>query len=98
MLCMKFSRFTLRKYFDTKNHQIDHIKQMLMAVNAHIAASSLTNTGFALAASSVAVGMNLSLELSALIGSWASRGIASLLSQSVLFNQTTVSGAPYDLP
>lgn len=59
--------------------QIDHIKKMLMTVNVHIAASSLTNTGFALAAaSSVAVGMNLSLEISALVGGWTSRGIASV--------------------
>ncbi len=59
--------------------QIEHIKQMLMAVNIHIAASSLTNTGFALAAAaSVVVGMNLSLEVSALVGGWASRGIASV--------------------
>ncbi|MDU3717929.1 MAG: hypothetical protein E7G14_21580, partial [Klebsiella michiganensis] len=49
--------------------QLEHIKQLLMAVNIHIAASSLTNTGFALAtASFVAAGMNLSLELSALAG------------------------------
>lgn len=59
--------------------QIEHIKQMLMAVNVHIAASSLTNTGFALAAAAfVAVGMNLSLEVSALVGGWASSGIASV--------------------
>ncbi|WP_025901995.1 hypothetical protein [Tatumella sp. UCD-D_suzukii] len=59
--------------------QIDHIKKMLMAVNIHIAASSFTNAGFALAASSsVAVGMNLSLEISALVGNWASRGGASV--------------------
>ncbi|ROR94325.1 hypothetical protein [Raoultella terrigena] len=46
--------------------QIEHIKKMLMAVNVHIAASSLTNAGFALAAAtSVAVGMNLSLKMSA---------------------------------
>lgn len=49
--------------------QIEHIKQMLMAVNIHIAASSLTNAGFALAtASFVAAGMNLSLEISTLTG------------------------------
>lgn len=49
--------------------QLEHIKQLLMAVNIHIAASSLTKAGFALAtASLVAAGMNLSLELSALIG------------------------------
>ncbi|POT55282.1 hypothetical protein C3432_23645 [Citrobacter amalonaticus] len=59
--------------------QIDHIKQMLMAVNIHIAATSLTNLGFALAAaSSVAFGMNLSLKISSLVGNWASRGIASV--------------------
>lgn len=59
--------------------QIENIKQMLMAVNVHIAASSLTNTGFALAAAAfVAVGMNLSLEVSALVGGWASSGIASV--------------------
>lgn len=42
---------------------------MLMAVNVHIAASSLTGAGFALAvASAVAIGMNLSLDMSALVG------------------------------
>lgn len=46
--------------------QIEHIKKMLMAVNVHIAASSLTNAGFSLAAAtSVAVGMNLNLKMSA---------------------------------
>lgn len=51
------------------SEQLEHIKQMLMAVNIHIAASSLTNAGFALAtASSVAAGLNLSLEISALVG------------------------------
>ncbi|OMP93718.1 hypothetical protein [Raoultella terrigena] len=49
--------------------QIEHIKKMLMAVNVHIAASSLTKVGFALAAAtSVAVSMNLRLELSSLAG------------------------------
>ena len=49
--------------------QIEHIKKMLMAVNVHIAASSLTSAGFALAtASAVAFGMNLSLDMSALAG------------------------------
>lgn len=49
--------------------QLEHIKQMLMAINVHIAASSLTAHGFALAvATSVAVGMNLNLEISALTG------------------------------
>lgn len=51
------------------SEQLEHIKQMLMTVNIHLAASSLTNAGFALAtASFVAAGMNLSLELSALAG------------------------------
>lgn len=64
----------LKIYFEEifKNktsEQLKRIKQMLMAVNIHIAASSLTNAGFALAtASFVAAGMNLSLELSALVG------------------------------
>lgn len=51
------------------SEQLEHIKKMLMAVNIHIAASSLTSAGFALAtASFVAAGMNLSLELSAIAG------------------------------
>lgn len=51
------------------NDQLEYIKKKLMAVNIHIAASSLTSAGFALAtASFVAAGMNLSLELSALAG------------------------------
>ncbi|MEL4867801.1 hypothetical protein AAEU41_02975 [Pantoea agglomerans] len=54
---------------DKTTEQLERIKQMLMAVNIHIAASSLTNVGFALAtASFVAAGMNLSLEISALAG------------------------------
>lgn len=57
--------------------QLEHIIQILMALNVHIAASSLTNTGFALAvASAVDIGMNLSLEMSALAGRWTSGGIA----------------------
>ncbi|MNG66413.1 hypothetical protein D3C79_246990 [compost metagenome] len=59
--------------------QLEHIKKILMAVNVYIAASSLTNTGFALAvASAVTIGMNLSLDMSALAGGWASRGIAAV--------------------
>lgn len=59
--------------------QLEHIKKILIAVNIHIAANSLTNTVFALAvAASVAVGMNLSLELSAQIGGWTSRGIVAV--------------------
>lgn len=49
--------------------QLEHIKQMLMAVNIHIAASYLTGHGFALAvAASVSVGMNLSLNMSVFAG------------------------------
>lgn len=49
--------------------QIERIKEMLMAVNVHIASSSLTKAGFAFAvATSVAVGLNLSLDISALTG------------------------------
>lgn len=59
--------------------QLERIKQMLMAVNIHIAASSLTNAGFALAtASFVAAGMNLSLELSALAGRRAGGVVGAL--------------------
>jgi len=59
--------------------QLEHIKQLLMAVNIHIAASSLTNAGFALAtASYVAAGMNLSLELSALAGRRAGQVVGGI--------------------
>ena len=59
--------------------QLEHIKKMLMAVNIHIAASSLTNAGFAFAAAStVAVGMNLNLEISALAGGWVLRGVTGV--------------------
>ncbi|MEM6161394.1 hypothetical protein AAH446_12725 [Erwinia sp. P6884] len=73
----------LKTYFEKifkykTSDQIEQIKQMLMAVNIHIAANYLTNAGFTLAAaSSVALGMNLNLEISALAGGWASRGIAT---------------------
>jgi len=56
--------------------QIDHIKKLLMSVNIYIAASSLTNAGFALAtASYVAVGMNLTYQMTALTSNWVSKGI-----------------------
>jgi len=49
--------------------QLEHIKQMLMAVNVHIAANSLTKAGFILAtATSVAVGMNINHDLRAIAG------------------------------
>ncbi|WP_410751030.1 hypothetical protein [Citrobacter sp. U14242] len=61
------------------SNQLEHIKQLLMAVNVHIAASSLTNTGFALAtASFVATGLNLSLELSALAGRRAGQVVGGI--------------------
>lgn len=57
--------------------QIEHIKKMLMAVNVHIAASSLTSSGVALAtASAIAIGMNLSLDMSALAGGRAAGVLA----------------------
>lgn len=71
----------LRIYFEEIfkykiSDQLEHIKQQLMAVNVHIAASSLTSVGFMLAvASAVRIGLNLSLGISALAGTWASRGI-----------------------
>lgn len=61
---------------DKTTEQLERIKQMLMAVNIHIAASSLTNVGFALAtASFVAAGMNLNLEISALAGRRAGQAV-----------------------
>ncbi|HAT1645560.1 TPA: hypothetical protein I8Y12_001428 [Raoultella planticola] len=51
------------------SEQLEHIKKMLMAVNVHIAASSLTGYGFILAVtSSVTVGMSLSLDMRILAG------------------------------
>lgn len=73
----------LRVYFEQifqykTSEQLENIKRKLMAVNVHIAASSLTNTGFALAvAYYVAIGMNLRLEMSALIGGKA-RGVVAV--------------------
>lgn len=64
----------LRVYFEQifqykTSEQLENIKRKLMAVNVHIAANALTNAGFALAvAYCVAIGMNLSLTMSALIG------------------------------
>lgn len=64
----------LKLYFEEifkykTSDQIERIKQMLMAVNVHIAASSLTSAGFALAvASAVTIGLNLNLNMSALAG------------------------------
>jgi len=64
----------LRIYFDEifkhkANEQLEHIKKALMAVNVHIAATTLTSAGYALAvATSVRIGLNLSMQLSALAG------------------------------
>lgn len=74
----------LRLYFgevfkNKTSEQLEHIKKSLMAVNVHIAASSLTSAGYALAvASSMRIGLNISLELSALTGTWVTRGIAAV--------------------
>lgn len=65
--------------------QIEHIKQMLMAVNVHIAASSLTSAGFALAvASAVTLGMNLSLDMSALVGGRTAGFLAGVAAYGVI--------------
>jgi hypothetical protein len=49
--------------------QLEYIKKKLVTLNVHIAASSLTNAGFAMAAASaVRMGLNLSMEISALTG------------------------------
>ncbi|PCP34678.1 hypothetical protein CQA07_27055, partial [Klebsiella pneumoniae] len=69
--CIRYAQaIILNKYSKTKlSEELERIKRILMAVNIHIAASSLTNAGFALAtASFVATGINLNLELSALAG------------------------------
>ncbi|MEI9482907.1 hypothetical protein V5093_14750 [Enterobacter cancerogenus] len=72
----------LRIYFEEifkykTSEQLEYIKQRLMAVNIHIAAVTLTGAGFTLAvAAYVRLGLNISLELSTLAGTWASRGIA----------------------
>ncbi len=64
----------LRVYFEEvfkykTNAQLEHIKKALMAVNVHIAASTLTGAGYALAvATSVRIGLHLSMQLSALTG------------------------------
>ncbi|NIF23866.1 hypothetical protein [Candidatus Pantoea multigeneris] len=74
----------LKIYFDEilkhkTSEQLEHIKEKLMAVNIHIATSSLTNHGFALAiAASVATGLNVSLEVSALVGKRAAGVVAGL--------------------
>ena len=55
--------------------QLEHIKRILMAVNIHIAADSLTKSGFVLAtATCVSVGMKVSLDMGAIAG--RSAGVA----------------------
>ncbi|MDY0921860.1 hypothetical protein [Leclercia sp. CFBP8987] len=63
-------RIYFEEIFKYKTHdQLERIKKELMAVNIHIAASSLTGAGFALAvATTVRMGLNLSVQLSALTG------------------------------
>ena len=64
----------LRIYFEEifkykTNEQLEHIKRALMVVNVHIAASTLTSAGYALAvATSVRIGLNLSVQLSGITG------------------------------
>ena len=73
----------LQSYFEEilkhkTSEQLEYIKKCLMAVNVHIAANSLTTAGFTFAvASSVRIGLNLSLEISALAGKWATRGVTA---------------------
>lgn len=73
-------RIYFEEIFKYKTYeQLEKIRQFLMAINIHIAASALSSAGFTLAvAGSVRIGLNLSLELSALAGTWASRGIAAV--------------------
>ncbi|MEB6380390.1 hypothetical protein MXM41_15835 [Leclercia adecarboxylata] len=72
----------LRIYFNDifqykTSEQLENIKRKLMAVNVHIAANALTSAGFALAvAYCVAIGMNLSLEMSASVGGKAGGVVA----------------------
>ncbi|MGC1001203.1 hypothetical protein H0Z11_10655 [Pantoea agglomerans] len=59
-----------KEAFRNKTHeQLEHIKRLLMEVNIHIAASSLTNYGFVLAtAAAVSFGLNINLDMAALTG------------------------------
>jgi len=64
----------LRIYFNEifrnkEQAQLEHIKNILMRANIHIAANSLTKSGFVLAmATCVSTGMNLSLDMGAIAG------------------------------
>lgn len=61
-------------YFDEvlrnkEKEQLEHIKNILMAANIHIAVNSLTKSGFVLAtATCVSIGMNLNLDMGAIAG------------------------------
>ncbi|MFP2513658.1 hypothetical protein [Buttiauxella agrestis] len=76
----------LKIYFEQifwhKTHeQIEHIQELLMAVNIHISTSYLTGHGFALAAASaVSVGRKLSTDIAVVAGRAANTavGIAAL--------------------
>lgn len=51
------------------SEQLEYIKRLLMGVNIHIAASSLTNHGFVLAtAAAVSLGLHFNLDMAALTG------------------------------
>lgn len=64
----------LKMYFDVifrnkEQEQLENIKKILITANIHIAANSLTKSGFALAAANcVSIGMNLSLDMGAIAG------------------------------
>lgn len=70
-------RIYFEEIFKYKTYeQIEHIKKMLMAVNVHIATSSLTGHGFALAtAVLVTQGMNLSMVMSSLTKHMAGKAL-----------------------
>jgi len=82
----------LRIYFEEifkykTNDQLEHIKKALMAVNVHIAASNLTGAGYALAvATSVRIGLNLSMRLSALTGRAASTAAGVVATDGLVQN------------
>lgn len=73
----------LKIYFETlfrhkTSDQLEHIKRILMEVNIHIAASSLSNLGFSFAvAGVVSLGTNLSMEMSVTVGRGASLVVAT---------------------
>lgn len=58
------------------SEQLENIKQMLMVVNIHIAANSLTKAGFVFAtATSVSTGMKISLDMGAIAGRAAGNAV-----------------------